>query len=94
MQEVRFIKFKNISDKVLKNQDLGIRVPPGGTVDIEEGYALPGRTPGGKRRPSVIENLCPKLVPADDKFRAAWEKAPVANPRRAKASKLRLDDEG
>jgi hypothetical protein len=68
--------------------DLGrIMAKPGETVEIRDCYARPGRTVGGGRRPSVIENLAPQLRPANPDELAEWEKAPPAvNPGHTRAT--------
>lgn len=61
---------------------------PGDTVEVPDAYARPGRTAGGARKPSAIENLCPQLRPADPKELAEWEKTPpaVASPVHTRAA--------
>lgn len=67
----------------------GIRVAPKGTVDIPDGYAHPRRADNGSRRPSVIEELAPQLLPADPAEKAIWLQAPPpANRQNQKVANM------
>lgn len=78
------MRFKNETDQqVFIAMGKGITVPPGGEIDIEDGYALPRRADNGSRRPSIIESLAPQLKPADPAERAVWEQAPQRGKRGA-----------
>lgn len=41
----------------------GISVPPGGTVEIDDGYCRQGRYLNGSVRPSIVERIAPFLLP-------------------------------
>jgi hypothetical protein len=74
----------------------GLNVPPNGTIEIEDGYCRPGKTMNGSRRPSVVEQLAPFLVPADPELRRRWGKEDVTPPQAqpttdAVAAKLTAD---
>lgn len=75
----------------------GLDVPPGATVDIEDGYCQPGINVNGSRRPSIVERLAPCLKPADPEQRARWGLDTVPAPAPAPTADqvaAQLRDEG
>ena len=73
------MKMINTSDKDTLNitrPGLVVKAKPGETIEIADCWCKPGRGDGGGRKPSVIENLCPQLAPADPGALDAWLKVP------------------
>ncbi len=57
----------------------GVAVKPGEEVELLEGYCHPRRARNGSRQPSICEQLCPGLEPADEKYREEWKGTPASN---------------
>jgi hypothetical protein len=75
---MKTVKMKNYSTQPVTVSDLGIHsLAPGGCCEVPVGYALPGLTSNGSRRPSTIELLAPQLQPANEQERVRWLKTPT-----------------
>lgn len=72
----------NIADHPVRTDEFGgLEVPPGGTVDIEDGYCRSKMLDNGSRRLSIVEQILPTLEPADESLRKTWrEPAPAMKP--------------
>lgn len=55
-------------------------VAPGAACEIADGYCRAGVTMNGSRRPSIVEQIAPFLLPADETLRAKWGKEEVVQP--------------
>lgn len=51
-------------------------VPPGGEIDVPDGYAMPQLYANGSRKPSTVEMLAPALLPKDPEDVALWKATP------------------
>ncbi len=76
---------KNDSGHTVTLKSLRLRLEPGQTAEIPDGYCLPRRSAGGARVPSVVESLGgytdsqgknPCIVPSDPQCHVEWAKAP------------------
>lgn len=60
--------------------DFGIegRLEPGKVAELPDGYCLPRLRLNGSRQPSIVEEICPQLQPADPKEAEEVKKTPSA----------------
>src|SRR5688572_7101886 len=72
------MKFKNNSANRVSLSAVGLPdVEPGETVDVPEYLYAPGRTHGGQRAKSTIENVAPTLKPTDAEDLRKWSEMPA-----------------
>lgn len=65
---------KNTSDDTLVIAGLdNLVVPPGGVVEIPNGYCQPRPAQNGYKLPPIIEMLAPQLLPADESLVADFK---------------------
>jgi hypothetical protein len=73
--------FTNPTDQEIRVKiGTGFTVKPGVVIEIEAGIATPRLYSNGARRPSILEQLAPGLVPSDEADRMQWLKAPDYKP--------------
>jgi hypothetical protein len=73
------VRFRNPTQHTLKLYCVGLEdVPPGGEIDIPMEICAPGRTDAGARKKSILEDVCPQLVPVADHDKEALGTVPPA----------------